>query len=818
MNNVLDDLRSVLRSLRKHPGFTLAAVVTIALGIGANVSIFSVVRAALLRPLPFNEPERLVQITNRLREWPDSKYLIDPRDVFDYQQEATMFEDIAAGFYGVFDATLTGGERPEHVRLEMITYNYLSLLGAQPTLGRVFLPEDAVRPPRGDETQPPATAMVISHGLWQRALGSDPEVIGRAVSINGSPALVVGVMPPGFGIPRSGKSALYYDAEVWLPIQFNFAEARRGGRSMLVMGRLKAGVSLEQAQAEMDAIAARLREEVAEYREQGVRIDVLPLHAELVTGIRPTLLVLMGAVTFLVLLACANVANLLLVRARRRALESAVMAALGCSGRRLLRCTLIESLVMGLVGGVVGVALAWLGIRWLVAFRPPELSTVGIVRLDVGVLLYALVISVAAAIVFGLVPAVQASRPDLAAVLKDQGRGSSGPRGRSLLNGVVVGEVALSFILLFGAILMTRTLVGMQKERPGFDPDDALAFNVRMYSPVYRDRQVRVNFYRELEERISALPGVQSVGSTNFIPMTGGLWNGHYAWDEESEANLSRQTADYRIATPNYFRAMGTRLLAGRYFEDPEMSEPSSYVIVDELLAQRAWPEENPIGKTLITEIGEERVEVVGVVEHIRQVFVHTDSREAIYWAYGTYPGGGLGVIVRAAGDVASLVGPIREVVRQMDPEVVIYNVTTLEELVNESMATTRFVVMLMGVFAGVAVVLTVVGLYGVVSYAVRQSIAEIGIRMALGAEAQRILRFVVGQGARLTALGLVIGIIGALLLSRFVASLLFGVAATDAATVVWVALALAAMTLAACYLPARRATRTDPMTVLRTE
>jgi putative ABC transport system permease protein len=519
-----------------------------------------------------------------------------------------------------------------------------------------------------------------------------------------------------------------------------------------------------------------------------------------------------------VLLACANVANLLLVRARRRALESAVMAALGCSGKRLLRRTLTESLLVALGGGIAGVALAWLGIRWLVAFRPPELSTVGVVSLDVRVLLYALGISVLSAIVFGLVPAIQASRPDLAAVLKDQGRGSSGPRRRSLLNGVVVGEVALSFVLLFGAILMTRTLIGMQKERPGFDPDGALAFNVRMYSSVYRDRQVRVNFYRELEERISALPGVQSVGSTNFIPMTGGLWNGHYAWDEESEANLSRQTADYRVATPNYFRAMGTRLLAGRHFDDLEMSEATSFVIVDEVLAQRAWPGENPIGKTLKTEVGDERVEVIGVVEHIRQVFVHTDSREAIYWAYGTYPGGGLGVIVRASGDPTSLVGPIREEVRKMDPDVVIYSVTTLKELVSKSMATTRFVVMLMGVFAAVAVVLTVVGLYGVVSYAVRQSIAEIGIRMALGAEAGRILRLVVGQGARLTVLGLVLGIVGALLLSRFVASLLFGVAATDPATVVSVALALSVMTLLACYLPARRATRTDPMTVLRPE
>ena len=442
----------------------------------------------------------------------------------------------------------------------------------------------------------------------------------------------------------------------------------------------------------------------------------------------------------------------------------------------------------------------------------------GAVTLDIGVLTYALGISVVSAVVFGMLPAIQLSRPNLAGVLKDQGRGSSGARGRRLLNAVVVGEVALSFVLLFGAILMTRTFIGMQDERPGFDPEGVLAFDVRMYNPVYRDRQVRINFYRELEERISALPSVEAVGSTNFIPMTGGLWNDHYAWDEESEENYSRQTADFRIVTPDYFTAMGTRLLAGRNFTDLEMSEPTSFVIVDQLLARQAWPNGNPIGKSIIVGSEKERFEVVGVVEHIRQVFAYEDSREVIYWPYGTYPSGGMGVIVRSAGDPAGLVAPIRGEIERLDPDLAIYNVTTLAALVSESMAKTRFVVMLMSVFALVAVVLTIVGLYGVVSYVVRQRMSEIGIRMALGAEARRILRLVVSHGARLTLLGLAVGILVALALSRFIASLLFGVAATDPVTIVSVALWLSVMALLACYLPARRATRTDPMAVLRTE
>ncbi len=817
MNSVLTDIRRAFRSLLKQPGFTAAAVVTIALGIGTNVSIFSVVHAALLRPLPFDEPGRLVKITNRLRERPGANFLINPRDVYEYQQ-ATTLEDVAAGFYGVFDATLTGGDRPEHVRLEQITHNYLSLLGVQPALGRTFLPEDAVRSAGDDEADEPPTALIIGHGFWQRAFGGDPEVLGRSVSVNGFPAMIVGVMPPGFGIPRSGKAALYYDADVWLPIQFDLSQARRGSRSMLVTGRLKAGVSLEQAQAEMDAIAARLREEVPQYEEEGVEIKLIPLHGEMVASVRPALLVLMGAVTFLILLACANVANLLLVRGRMRAVDSAVMAALGCSARGLAQRTLIESLMVAIAGGVAGVALAWLGIQGLAAFRPPELSNVGAVNLDVGVLLYAFGISVGAAIVFGLLPAIQASRPNLAEVLKDQGRGSGGMRGRRLLNGVVVGEVALSFVLLVGAILLARTLIAMHQERPGFEAEGAVTFRIQPYGSAYRDREYRINFYRELEERISGLPGVRSVGSTNFIPMTGGLWNDNYAWDEESEANYSHYVADFRIVTPDYFRAMGTQLLAGRNFETREMSEPSSYVIVDELLARQAWPGENPIGKSLVTGARKERFEVIGVVEHIRQVYAHTDSREVIYWPYGTYPGGGMGVVVRTTGEPAGLVAPIREVIRQIDPSLAVYNVTTLESLVHESMATTRFVVMLMGVFAAVALLLTVVGLYGVVSFVVRQRLAEIGIRMALGAEAARILRLVVYHGARLTGLGLILGIAGVFLLSRFVASLLFGVAATDPVTIVAVALTLSAVALLASYVPARRATQTDPMAVLRTE
>lgn len=612
----LYDLRFSLRSLRKNPAFTSVALITIALGIGANVAIFSVVHSVLLRPLPYDEPDQLVHLWSSRQAM--SKGPLSPPDIAEFREHATLFEGIVARFGG-FALTLTGGEVPQHVRVEPLTHDFFSVLGVEPTIGRGFLPRDAAPPaPRepGDTLPPPPPlAVVISHGLWQRAFGEDSQILERTIELSGRPADVIGVMPRGFRIIRDAQVARTADADLWIAIPSNLSQRSPTNRNMRAVGRLLPGVSLAQAQAEMDALMSGRREQVDEYRSLDIQIVVVPMHADVVGHVRPALMVLLGAVGCLLLLVCANVANLLLVRARSRSGEMAVRAALGCGRGRLVRQLLTESFVLSLAGGVAGLGLGWLGIRLLLALRPAELPGVEGIGINLPVLLFTLGLSTLAAVLFGLMPAIQMGGVNVTQALKAQSWAAGGGRSRQVMNALVVVEVALSLVLMLGAGLMLRSFSELRRTDPGFEPDGVLTFAVGVYGRQYRDRDVLTGFFREMEERIEALPGVRSAGSNYMLPLSGGLWTEAYAYDDDTKTRWPAETANNRIVTRGYFQAMGTRLLAGRDFSELEMTERATVAIVDEKLARKAWPEQNPIGRTLTVATFSTRtdLEVVGV-------------------------------------------------------------------------------------------------------------------------------------------------------------------------------------------------------------
>jgi predicted permease len=814
MPSAMRDLRFTLRSFRRRPGFVAVALVTVGLGIGANVAIFGVVHAVLLRPLPYQEPDRVVHIMNRSNT--ASRLLVAPRDVVDYREQANLFEAIEARGFTPWDATLRGGDRPLHIRVMQVTNGLFSLLGFDPVLGRTFRAEDATPwwGEQEDDTVPPTPpGTILSHGLWQHAFGGDPGIIGRTVEIQGISSQVVGVMPADFRIVPYSERAYEDPADVWFPFFFDFGETERRGRSLIVYGRLKPDVTVQQAQSQMDAVSARLQEQVAAYKNEDIQVQVLPAHHDIVKGVKPALLVLTGAVGFLLLLSCANLASLLLVRGRGRLNELSVRAALGSSRRLLAQQTLTESLVLSAGGGLVGLGLGWLAIQLLLQLKPANLPRIEGVSLSGPVIAFSLGAVVLAALLSGLLPAIQAGRINISDGLKNEARGSVGGR-RSLLGWLVVVEVAVSVTLLVGAGLMLRTFTELQSIRPGFEPDGVLTFTVNVYGEDYAGAERRVAVFEELQDRFRTLPGVERVGGISQLPLTGGRWNGPYAWDEDSEARWPAARAAFRMIGGDYFQAMGTRLLAGRLFSDADIWGETSPVIIDEKLARETWPDEDPLGKTFIAMRSRQPVEVIGVVEHQRHRRLERDGYGAIYFPFRGVPN----VVVRASGDPAALTGLIREEVRGLDPGFTIYNVATMRELVDDVLAPTRFTLLLMGVFAGVALVLAGVGLYGVISYAVRQRTTEIGVRMALGADRGRVLRLVVGRGAVLTAIGIIPGVAGVFALAKFIGSLLYGGSTSDPATLVGVVLLVSLIGLLASFIPARRAARIDPATALRAE
>ncbi len=834
MAKLLQDIRFGIRTLLKHPGYSAVVVITLALGIGANTAIFSVVHAVILRPLPYEDPGRLVLLRHRVEATGFVDGPLPPADVIDFRDQCDVFDGVAATDR-TFEVNLTGEGEPVEVRVAGVTANFFDVLGAKPLLGRTFIPEDEEPfPPDAfaPRAPPPVNNVVISHGLWMRRFGGDPDVIGKTLVLNEFGNTIVGVMPKDFRLLMPANAGMPTDIDVWNPARFNFRDAPRNSANAnrRVIARLGPGVSLSQAQEQVDKVAAWQRENFEYHGDGDIYVDAKPMHADIVGHVRSVLFALVGAVTFVLLIACANVANLQLVQAGAREKEIAIRAAVGGNRPRIMRQLLTESALLAMIGGLVGLLFAQWGIDLLLALRPTNLPRVDGVAIDGTVLLFTLGATVLAALFFGVVPALQASKPHLHEVLKDRGTVSPDVRRRRLRGTLVITEVALSMVLLIGAGLMFRSFIALQKVDLGFEPENAQTFRLSLpgLKSEYGGPDERALFFTRLEKRLEALPGVKAAGSIQVLPLSGRFWTSPYRTEWSSEEDWSLTEADYRFVTPGYFEAIGARLLAGRLLTARDNLDSLPVVVVDRTLAARAWPGEDPVGRKLEAQIsrfapgpGPERMwlKVVGVVDNIRSVDPSMDGRETIYFPYrlqGSWFS--LNVVVRTSKDPSSVMPAIRAEVEKMDPYLPVAGVLTMKQYVGYATAPTRFAMILIAIFAGVALVLASIGLYGVISSLVRHRTHEIGLYMAFGAERPHILRMVMWRGFALSVAGVVLGIGASLALTRVVAGLLTGVTATDPVTFAAVAGLLTAVTLVASFVPAHRAVRVDPMEALRYE
>ncbi len=819
------------RTLRKNPGFTITAVVTLALGIGASTAIFSVVNAVLLRPLPYADPGSLVIVTSDLTARNVNDFQFPAADIKDMRDEGNLFAGLAA---------LQTGKQPvvdddghvEEIRAALVTPNLFTLLGTHMTAGRAFTEEDGApeAPPPGGPAPvvagvTPAGArvpemVILSYGYWQRRFGGDRGAIGKFIPLGDVRAQIVGVLAPGFELLMPPRFNIERTPDLYGAARIDFGTASRINVQYRLIGRLKPGVSVGAAQSQMDNIANDLKRRFPIKMTAGLRFRVVPMHQEMVADVQPAILALMGGVTFVLLIACANVANLLLVRTSRRERELAVRAALGGSRTRLVRQMLSEALLLALGGSLLGVGLAALGVRLLVAIGPASLPAIGPVAIDPFVLGFTTVAGLLAAAAFGVIPALRASRPDLVQALRASGRTSELGAGRALRNGVVTTEVALAFVLLVGSGLMLRSFVTLSRSNPGFEPDGVLTFqtqNLRLRTP-----EERLAFIQLFQQRVSGLPGVTGVTAGLPVPFGGQDANARWGTDVAVNDPSAFQQADLNIVLPGYLRVMRMKLIAGRAFTEADNVPTSTVVLIDRVLAAKAFPGHSAVGKRLYVRYRSndpEWVDVVGVVEQERRYTPASDGREQIFVTNGQL-GHTLAVtwMVRTAGDPARLESSVRSLIAGMDNSVFIGEMKPLSDYVDAARAPTRFALVLIGTFAAIALVLAAVGLYGVLSTIVRQRTAEIGVRMAFGAPKARIFRQMIGEGMRLSVVGVVLGVLSAFALTRAMKSMLVGVAPTDPATFVAIALLFLAIAALSCWLPARRAAALDPANALREE
>jgi putative ABC transport system permease protein len=831
MSAFLADAAYGLRTFRKHPAFAVTAIATLALGIGATAAIFSVVNAVLLQPLPYSEPSRLVHIWQDMRNRNVQDFPWPPADFHDLRTSATMFEGVSGLATGRQVVVREDGET-EQIRTGTATPNLFRVLGARVALGNDFTDADGTPPP---PQQPPAPApagapaapaaapappppprTILSHEFWRRRFGGDPKIVGSVVQLGPQRFEVIGVLEPGFELLFPPNINIERLPDVWTPLRVNFAAGSRINVFLRVVGRLKPGVSVADAQGQVDALAASLRAQFPIKQTAGVYLRVEPMDTDLVADVRPAILALMGAVSFVLLIACANVANLLLVRAAARERELAVRAALGSTRWRLVRQLLSESVLLAVAAIAVGVALAWAGVRVLLVLGPSNLPRLDRVAIDPAVLTFAALAGLVSAVVFGTVPALRASRPDIMDLLRRSGRASGLASGGWLRNGVVVVEVALSFVLLVGSGLMIRSFVALQRAQPGFDPNGVFTFFV----PNQGNAQARQAFMRDFRDRLLALPRVQGVTAANPLPLDGrealARWGTLDALTDPSKF----QQATLHTVLPGYFETMGTRLIEGRTFTDADNRGESTAIVIDRVLASKAFPGRSAVGQTLLLRFRTqepERVEVVGVVDHQRHRTLAADNREAIFLADGQV---GHGVAnrwaVRASGDLNELIPGMRTALRELNPRAGAIELQPMIAFVGRAQAQTRFALVLIGIFAAIALVLAAVGLYSVLSTSVRQRTAEIGVRMAFGAEHGRIFRMMVANGLRLSAAGLACGVVAAVALTGAMRSMLVGVEPTDPATFAAMTLGFLAIAAVACGVPALRAARLDPMVALR--
>jgi putative ABC transport system permease protein len=798
MDTLWHDLRYGARMLMKKPGFTVIAVLTLSLGIGANTAIFSVVNAVLLRPLPYQEPNRLVMVWENDTQEGNDRNPVAPANFVDWQKHNEVCAQLA--YYNQpGGVTLSGDGEPERVIGMGVAPNLFSLLGIQPILGRGFLLEGG-KPGAAFE-------VVLSFGLWQRRFGGDPGVIGKPLTFEGLTTTIVGVMPAHFRLPEEG--------ELWWPNLDGTIATLRGRYFLRVIGRLKPGLTMAEARANFTTIARQLEQQYPE-TNKGRSVNVLSLEEQFVGETRRALLVLFGAVGFVLLIACANVANLLLVRATARQKEIAVRAALGAGRLRLVRQLLTESLPLALAGGSFGLLLALWGVDLLMALGPTKLPRVENVGIDARVLGFTLFMTFLTGVIFGLVPAWQTSKTNVQEALKEGGRGSADSVGRHRMRSLlVVAEIALTLVLLVGAGLMIKSFLRLHAVELGFDPGNVLTMQFSLPGVKYGESEQIRAFYRELTERIAQLPGVRSVGAISRLPLAGDRSTTSLTIEGQPVRSGEQPEVHFRVITPNYFRTMGIPLRAGRELTDSD-TETSSAIMINESMARKFWPGVDAVGKRVKTRA--DWITVVGVVADARNFGLDAEARPEVYVSYLQNAQERMRLVIRTATDPLTTVPAVREVVRALDKDLAFSQVLTMTQLLDRSVSQRRLNMLLLGLFAAMALLLAAIGIYGVMSYSVSQRTHEIGVRMALGAERRHIFKLVVGQAATLALVGVGIGLAAALALTRLMSSLLFGVSATDPLTFAGVAVLLTVVALLASYLPARRAMRVDPMMALRYE
>lgn len=815
------DLRYAIRSLARRPGFVAVAVLTLGLGIGANSAVFSVVNAVLLRPLPYDDPDRLTVMWTDFGPDLPQNWISGPEFV-EMQEYATQFEDIAVAAQTTVG--LTGAGQPEEIQAGLASGGLFRLLRAQPALGRLLGPDD-------DTPAAPPVA-VLDHGFWQRRFGGDPVVVGQTITASGTTYTVVGVLPAGFRVMHPDPT--FPDVvDVWLPLVPVFgqayAEMNRGSHGLRGFGRMRPDVTIEQARSDMDRVARRITEIAPDnYSGEGLGIVVLPLHGDLVEEVKPALLILLGAVGFVLLIACVNVANLQLVRAAGREREIAVRAALGAGRGRILRQLATESGVLALAGAAFGLLVAFGLVQGLVALAPEGLPRRDAIGVDFTVLLFTLGVGLLTGVLFGLAPAVHTWKLSLVHSLKEGARGAgSGVRGRRTRTGLVVAEMALALVLLVGAGLMIQSLRNLLQTDPGYRTEGLLTVRVALPSSRYDDPAASA-FWDRILERVRALPGVTSASMISHLPLSRSYWSGTTAVDRSDAVESDPRfpfpfiEADRRMVGPGYFETMGVEVVSGRAFTPADVDGAPLVAMVDEEFARRFWPNEPAVGRRIAVSFGDdgqpEWRDVVGVVRHSRHYGLESVGREQVYMPYPQFTPNTAYLAVRTTGDPEALIATVRGEVWALDPEQPISDVRTMTERVAAAVAAPRFDLLLLGTFAAIALVLAAVGIYGVISYSVGQRTHEIGVRMALGANREDVRTLVLRQGMLVALGGVAIGLAAALALTRLLGSLLFGVSPTDPVTYAVVAVILSGVAAAACLVPAMRATKVEPVAVLREE
>ena len=800
METLFQDIRYATRMMLKRPSFPILAVIALALGIGATTAIFSVINSVLFKPLPYADYTRLVQVWEKRPALGRIRNVVSTPDFFDWKAQNNVFEDMAA--YLRTDATLGGGDAPERIRATAISPNLFSILRVQPRVGRLFQTEE-------DQIGRHRVAL-ISDGLWKRQFGSDPNVVDKPIILNGNKWTVVGVMPPDLSFPTR-------DSAVWVPLTFSENDrTARGSHSLEVIARLRPEVTIDQARHDMDGIAATLESQYQVNTGHGV--NIFSLYEESIGDVGPTLWILFGAVLFVLLIACANVANLLLARAASRQSEMAVRTALGAGRRRIVRQLLTESLLLSFVGGTLGVFLAMWGLDLLLSVSRDSIPRVDEIKLDLPALGFTLLVSLITGVIFGLAPALKASRPDLNESLKEGGRTSGGSFRHNRVRGFfVIAEVAICLVLLAGAGLMIRSFIRLMNVNPGFNPKNVLTLG---FSPgrKYDSPQKATSYLQETLSRLSTVPGVESAGAVLSLPLAGTFGSRYFGIEGRPPQPPGQgYNANLNFTSPGYFRAMGIPLLGGRDFNDGDAEGSGEVAIINSQMARMFWPDEDPIGQRIQVGDGPWR-RVVGIVGDLKYKAMDADTRQEMYWPFYQNEVGGGAFVVRTRSDPKEMAGTIRNAILEIERDQPLSEIRTMEDILSESVAARWLNTLLLSIFGGEAIILAVVGLYGVMSYTVAQRTQELGIRMALGATSRDVMKLIVGQGMMLTAVGIGIGIGGALGLTRMMKTLLFDVRPADPATIVVTALVLGAVALFACLIPARRATKVDPMIALKYE